>query len=93
MKDRSRFLPDPAKLFFLALVFAVPLGLAVGVAGASWLEAGIAFLGFYLALFLVLGHGRIAKDVFGFTLIFGTATGWRGVPLLALVLRLSGIFS
>ena len=93
MSSKPRFLPDPAKFIFLAILFAVPLGLAVGVVGASWLEAGLGFVGFYLVLFLILGHGRFSNEVFGFLLIFGTATGWLGVPLFALVLRLFGNLS
>ena len=55
--------------------------------------AGVAFAAFYLALFLVLGGGKVSQEAVGFTLIFGTATGWLGVPVLALDLRLRGMLA
>ena len=48
---------------------------------------------FDLALFLILGGGKVSQGAFGFTLIFGTATGWLGIPLLALGLRLLGLLA
>ena len=93
LSRKSRISPDPGILVFLALLIAVPLGLAIGVVGASWLEAGVAFAAFYLALFLVLGGGKVSQEAVGFTLIFGTATGWLVVPLLALGLRLLGVLA
>ena len=88
LSRKARISPDLGILVFLAVLIAVPLGLAIGVVGASWREAGVAFAAFYLALFLVLGGGKVSQEAAGFTLIFGTATGWLGVPVLALDLRL-----
>ena len=93
LSRKSRTLLDPGIFFFLALLIAVPLGLAIGMVGASWLEAGVAFAAFYLALFLVVGGGKVSQEAVGFTLIFGTATGWLGVPVLALDLRLRGMLA
>lgn len=93
MSHKSRISPDPGILVFLAVLIAVPLGLAIGLVGASWLQAGLAFAAFYLALFLVLGGGKVSQEAVGFTLIFGTATGWLGIPLLALSLRLMGLLA
>ena len=93
LSRKARISPDPAILLFLDVLIAVPLGLAIGVVGASWLEAGVALAAFYLALFLILGGGKVSQGAFGFTLIFGTATGWLGIPLLALGLRLLGLLA
>ena len=93
MSRKSRISPDPGIPVFLAVLIAVPVGLAIGLVGASWLEAGVAFAAFYLALVLVLGGGKVSQEAVGFTLIFGTATGWLGIPLLALGLRLLGVLA
>ena len=73
--------------FMIAAYFAVPALLARFVVGARWLQVLIAFPMFWLALFLLLGFGRVDDEVIGFTIIMSMFFSWLGVPIAALVAK------
>lgn len=71
----------------LGAYIVIPALLARFLIGARWLQVVIAFPVFWLALFLVLGFGRIDEEVFGWTFIMAMFSSWLGVPLAALFVR------
>jgi hydrogenase-4 membrane subunit HyfE len=79
----------PGVLLFIAFIGA-PTALSYFVAGANLFQILCAYAIFYLGLFLLLGHGQVSPEVFGFTLIFAMFGSWLGIPLVAAGVRMSG---
>jgi hypothetical protein len=85
-----KWLPGPEVLFVLTALIFAPLGLAKGLAGASWSQTGCAFLIWFGLLGLLLGLGSSSKsEGLGWTLIMGMFFSWLGVPVVAIVLRMA----
>nr|WP_298897450.1 hypothetical protein [uncultured Altererythrobacter sp.] len=78
-------------VFMAGAYVLVPGLLARYLVRASWIQTILAFPMYWLVLFLLLGFGRISEEILGWTLIMAMFTSCLGVPLAALVLKLTNL--
>ena len=87
-----RFLPGPEAMLVLGLLVILPAILARYLVGAGWLQLPLAFLLWFLTLWLLLGGTANSRDEgLGWTLIMGMFFSWAGVPIAALILRVTNV--
>lgn len=78
-------------VFFGGFALVVTALITKFIVGATWPQVALAFPVFWFLLAMGLGFGKLNEEVLGWTLIAAMFTSWLGVPIVGLVLRLSGI--